>query len=196
MRVGLYRTVWTLVRALARVLYRLEVRGAVPASGPFVLAANHESALDAVFLPQATRRPVRFLAKEELWRRRPAAWLMDAFGGIPVSRGRGDFETFRRARELLEAGEAVGVFPQGAVHSPDDRPWGRGAAKLALATGAPLVPVRLVNTDRVLRGRRIGFSKIRVLVGEPIPVERAKPTVAAARELTERLRAAVAQLGE
>lgn len=193
MRVGLYRAVWLLVRALGRALYRLEVRGAAPANGPFVLAANHEAGFDAVILPQATRLPVRFLAKEELWRHRPVAWLMDALGGIPVSRGRGDVEAFRRACELLEAGEAVGVFPQGTVRGP--RPWGRGAAKLALATGAPLVPVRLVNTREAFSRGRFGFPKVRVLVGEPIPVERAKPTVAAAKELTDRLRAAVEALG-
>lgn len=194
MRVGLYRAVWTVVRLLARVLYRLEVRGAVPATGPLVLAANHEAALDAVILPQATRRPVRFLAKAELWRHRPVGWLLDTLGGIPVARGRGDLEAFRAACALLEAGDAVGIFPQGTVHG--DRPWGRGAAKLALATGAALVPVRLVNTRRALSRRRIGLPKVRVLVGEAIPVERARPTVAAARELTERLQAAVEALGE
>ena len=194
MRVGIYRAVWALVRALARVLYRLEVQGAVPASGPFVLAANHEAGLDAVILPLATRRPVHFMAKQELWRRRPIAWLMDALGGIPVSRGRGDVEALRRARSLLEAGQPVGVFPQGTVRG--DRPWRRGAAKLALATGAPLVPVLLVNTRRAFSRGQIGFPKIRIVVGEPIPVERAKPAVAAARELTERLREAVAKLGE
>lgn len=181
------------VRALARVLYRLEVRGAVPATGPVVLVANHEAGLDAVVLPLATPRPVRFLAKEELWRRRPVAWLMDALGGIPVSRGRGDVQALRRTRELLEAGEIVGIFPQGTVRG--ERPWARGAAKLALATGAPLVPVRLVNTREALSRGRIGFPKVSILIGEPIPVERAKPTIAGARELTERLQAAVETLG-
>lgn len=194
MRVGVYRSVWALVRALARVLYRLDVRGTVPASGPFVLAANHEAGLDAVILPLATRRPVHFMAKAELWRRRPVAWLMDALGGIPVSRGRGDVEALRRARGLLEAGEPVGVFPQGTVRG--ERPWRRGAAKLALATGAPLVPVRLVNTREAFSRGRIGLPQVRILIGEPIAVERAQPTVAAAKELTERLQAAVAQLVE
>ena len=66
-------------------------------------------------------------------------------------------------------------------------PWTRGAARLALATGAPLVPVRIVGTKRALSKGRIGFPKIRLLVGEPIPVERAKPTVAAAKALTAEL---------
>jgi 1-acyl-sn-glycerol-3-phosphate acyltransferase len=89
-----------------------------------------------------------------------------------------------RAEELLRAGESVAIFPQGTVRGGA---WTRGAARLALATGCPLVPVRIVGTARALSRGRIGFPKIRVLVGEPIPVARATPTVASARELTQLL---------
>ena len=69
--------------------------------------------------------------------------------------------------------------------------WTRGAARLALATGIPLVPVRIVGTARALSRRSIGFPRLRIVVGEPIPVEQAKPTVAAARDLTRELQARV-----
>jgi 1-acyl-sn-glycerol-3-phosphate acyltransferase len=147
--------------------------------------------LDPPLLALAAEQPLHFLAKEELWRRRPGAWLMDALGGIPVARGRGDRAVLERAVRLLAAGEAVAIFPQGSVHGGV---WTRGAARLALAAGVPLVPVRIVGTGRALGGGRVGFSPVRIVVGAPIPVERARPTVVAARALTAELQAAVERL--
>jgi 1-acyl-sn-glycerol-3-phosphate acyltransferase len=168
---------------LARVLYRVEIAGRVP-PGPCVVAANHESLLDPLLLALASRQPLHFLAKVELWRYRPGAWLMDALGGIPIRRDRRDLVSVARAEELVRAGESVALFPQGTVRGGA---WTRGAARLALATGAPLVPVRIVGSGRALSRRRVGFPRIRVVVGEPIAVDRARPTVAAARALTAEL---------
>ena len=168
---------------LARLLYRIEIVGSVP-SGPVIVAANHESMLDPPLLALVSRRPLHFLAKVELWRYPPGAWLMDALGGIPIRRDRRDLLSVGRAEELLRAGESVAIFPQGTVQGGA---WTRGAARLALATGAPLVPVRIAGTKQALSKGRISFPKIRLIVGEPIPVERAKPTVAAAKELTAEL---------
>ena len=175
---------------LARLLYRIEIVGCVP-SGPVIVAANHESLLDPPLLALTARQPLHFLAKVELWRYRPGAWLMDALGGIPIRRDRRDLLSVGRAAELLQAGESVALFPQGTVQGGA---WTRGAARLALATGAPLVPVRIVGTKRALSSGRIAFPRIRLVVGEPIPVERAKPTVAAARALTEQLESQVSTL--
>jgi 1-acyl-sn-glycerol-3-phosphate acyltransferase len=168
---------------LARVLYRVEIAGRVP-PGPCVVAANHESLLDPPLLALAAEQPLHFLAKVELWRYRPGAWLMDALGGIPIRRDRRDLVSVARAEELVRAGESVALFPQGTVRGGA---WTRGAARLALATGAPLVPVRIVGSGRALSRRRVGFPRIRVVVGEPIAVARARPTVAAARALTAEL---------
>ena len=167
----------------ARLLYRVEIAGSVPA-GPVIVAANHESLLDPPLLALVSRRPLHFLAKVELWRYRPGAWLMDALGGIPIRRDRRDLVSVDRAVELLRAGESVAIFPQGTVQGGA---WTRGAARLALATGALLVPVTIIGAKQALSRGRIGFPKIRLVVGEPIPVEREKPTVAAARRLTEEL---------
>jgi 1-acyl-sn-glycerol-3-phosphate acyltransferase len=172
---------------LARVLYRIEIVGTVP-PGPVIVAANHESLLDPPLLALTARQPLHFLAKVELWRYRPGAWLMDALGGIPIRRDRRDLLSVGRAEELLHAGESVAIFPQGTVAGGA---WTRGAARLALATGAPLVPVRIVGTRQALSKGRIAFPRIRLVVGEPIPVEQAKPTVAEAKRLTELLQARV-----
>ena len=175
---------------LFRLLYRLEIDGRVP-PGPSVVAANHESVLDPLLVALAADQPLRFLAKEELWRFAPGARLADAYGAIPVARGRGDRAAVEHAVTLLAQGETVAIFPEGTVRGGT---WTRGAARLALAAGVPLVPVRIVGSARAVSRGRIGFPRIRLVVGESIPVERVRPTVAAARALTEELRAAVEAL--
>ena len=189
-----YRTLRRFCVPLLRGLYRLETRGGerLPVRGAAILIANHESVLDPLVLGCAVERELRFLAKAELWRYRPVAWAMDGLRGIRIDRGRGDRDALAEAQRALEAGEAVAIFPQGAVRAVG--PWHRGAAKLALATGAPIVPVRLVGTARALSRGRVGFPRLVVIVGEPIRVERAAVTIAAAKRLTEESRAAVESL--
>lgn len=191
LHVGLYRAVRGVgVRPLARLLYRVEIVGRVP-PGAAVVAANHESVLDAPLLALTAEQPLHFLAKVELWRYPPGAWLMDALGGIPITRDRRDRDALARALEVLEAGEAVAIFPEGTVRGGA---WTRGAARLALAAGVPLVPVSIVGSGLALSRGRVGCPRIRLVVGDPIPVERAKPTVAAARALTDRVVAGVRAL--
>jgi 1-acyl-sn-glycerol-3-phosphate acyltransferase len=178
------------VRLLARVLYRLEIVGRIP-PGPCIVAANHESLLDPPVLALAARQPVHFLAKVGLWRYRPSAWLMDNLGGIPIRRDRRDLIALEAAQDRLREGLTVGIFPQGNIRGGE---WTRGAARLALATGVPLVPVRIVGTARALSRGRIAFPQLRVIVGEPIPVTPGRSTVSAARELTRELQARVEAL--
>ena len=176
-------------------LYRVDLRGAerIPASGPVILVANHESMLDPWLLGLATPRPVRYMAKAELWDHPVIGRIMDLFGTFPVDRGAGDRTAVGRGAALLEAGEVLGIFPQGTCLPYRHRPWFRGAAKLALATGAPIVPVCIVGSEKALRpGKpKIGLPRITILVGEPIAVARGRPTVAAARELTARIEQAI-----
>jgi 1-acyl-sn-glycerol-3-phosphate acyltransferase len=178
-----------------RTLYRLEVRGEgnVPAIGPLVVAGNHESILDPLVLAASIPRPMRWLGKSELWQvPLLAAWL-DSVEAIPVQRGRSDTAAIDSAVAALEAGQVVGIFPEGGVMR--EGPWLRGAARMALAAGAPLLPVRLLETRRAFGRGAIGFPPLAALIGEPIGVEREAPTGAAARALTDRLQAAVAALG-
>jgi 1-acyl-sn-glycerol-3-phosphate acyltransferase len=171
--------------------YRVQVLGAehVPLTGPCILVANHESLLDPWFLSLATPRRVRFMAKAELWRYPGIRWAMEAYGTFPVERGSGDTGAMGRAGQLLEAGEVIGMFPRGTSKPTGNRVWHRGAARLALAHGVPIIPIRLVET-RQLRPRR----PVRVLVGEAIEVTKERPTIAAARALTARAEAAVEAL--
>ena len=194
---GLYRRLRVVVAWLCRRLYSVEVEGAsnIPRTGGCVLAANHDSSIDPALLALTTDRPIRFIARAELWQpglRR----LLDALGAIPVRRGEGDSRALRRARRLLEAGEIVAIFPQGTVLRFKNRRYRRGAARVALTAGAPLVPVRLFGTAAAfsILPPRLGLPKLRVVVGEPLPVESQEPSRQAATQLTAELESAIAAL--
>jgi 1-acyl-sn-glycerol-3-phosphate acyltransferase len=180
--------------SIVRAMYRLEVVGAdrLPVTGSVVIAPNHDSVLDGIILGAAISRELRFLAKAELWRSRLLAWMLDGLGAIRITRGHGDQLALARMRQALETGQTVAIFPQGAVCG--ERVWHRGAARMALVTGAPLVPVRLIGTAQALSRGRIGFPRLRVIIGEPITVARAQEEPVAATKLTERLRTAVESL--
>lgn len=194
----LYGAVARLLDPIARALYRLEVAGAerIPEHGPCIVVANHESVIDPLVLGLVTPRPLRFMAKAELWESRLLGGLVEALGGFPVRRTTGDRETTARATELLAAGEALAIFPQGTCLPYRNRPLGRGAARLALATGTPLVPVALIGTERVVRPHRVrlGLPALLALVAQPIHVDRTRPTVQATRALTARVEAALDDL--
>ena len=177
-------------RRLMRRLYRIEVVGGdrIPAAGPCIIAPNHESIVDPFILAVVTTRPIHYMGKAELFRRRPVAAVLRSLNTFPVERGSGDQAALTEAARLLERGAVLGIFPQGTSKQSQgvERRWHRGAARLALVTGCPLVPVRMTGT----RGRPFR-TRVRIEVGEPIPVVPAKPSVAAARDLTRRLEAAV-----
>lgn len=193
----LYRIARAILVVPAHTIWRLRVEGSgnIPA-GPAIVVANHDSLTDPLFLGVAVGRPLRFLAKRELWRNRLAGWILDRLGGIPIERRRGDVGAVAAAARALDAGAAVAVFPQGTVLGAPDRVWQRGAARLALTTGAPLVPVAIIGTTDVLRPgtRRVRSGRVRVVIGAPIVVERSQPTIPAGRELTERLRTVIGVL--
>ncbi len=184
-------------RAAASRLYRVEVAGAdrIP-RGPAILVANHESMIDPWILGLATPRPIRYMAKADFFQNPLLRAVMNAFGTFPVERGTGDTGALGQAGRLLDEGQVLGIFPQGTVLPYRRRPWHRGAARLALLTGAPVVPVALVGTERALRpGRpKVGLPKIRVLVARPLEVIRQRPTIAAAKALTSRFEETISEL--
>lgn len=185
-------------RTFATRLYRVRIESAerIPATGPCILVANHESLIDPWILGLATPRHIRYMAKAELWRYPVLRTVMNAFGTFPIERGAGDTDALGAAGRLLRAGQVLGIFPQGTCLPYRLRPWHRGAARLALATGTPVVPVALVGTEKALRPHRVkvGRPHIRVLVAHRIDVARERPTIAAAKALTSRIEEAIAEL--
>jgi 1-acyl-sn-glycerol-3-phosphate acyltransferase len=180
---------------LIRGLYRIEARGLehVPGSGPLVVTGNHDSILDPFVLAATISREVHWVGKAEFWRYAPIRWWLGTIGAIPVVRGGSDAAAIEAAVAALDEGSAIGIFPEGGVKR--EGPWLRGAARLALSAGAPLLPTRLLGTRRALGRGTVSFPPLAVLIGEPIPVERAEPTPELARALTDRLQAAVQSLG-
>lgn len=178
------------LRDVLRRLYRVDVTGGerIPATGPAILAANHASIWDSFILGLATTREIHYMAKAELFRWSPVATLLRSLYAFPVERGGGDHTAISEAAELLRRGNMLGIFPQGTSIPERQRGWHRGAARLALVTGAPLIPVRLSGTRRLPRR---ALARVRVDVGEPIRVAVARPTVAAAKSLTQQLEQAV-----
>jgi glycerol-3-phosphate dehydrogenase (NAD(P)+) len=177
------------------VYFRLERIGSqhIPRSGPLLLAANHRSFLDPFVIGSLTRRPVYYVAKRELFRNRLQAWLLNALGAIPIDRGAGDEHALVTVRAILARGDCVVIFPEGTRVRPG--PLGaprRGVGRLALETGARVVPVAVLGTEDVRRGWRVRPRKVRIRCGAPLgfpTVERPSPALAGA--VTERVWARV-----
>jgi 1-acyl-sn-glycerol-3-phosphate acyltransferase len=153
-RLAFSMTYWVVKYAVGPVLryfYRIEVEGVehVPASGPAVLASNHVSFSDSVFLPHVLRRRITFVAKAEYFQDPKTAWLFSALGQIPISRegGSASERALDAARGVLERGGLFGIYPEG-TRSPDGRLYKghTGVARLALQTGAPVLAVAMLGT--------------------------------------------------
>jgi glycerol-3-phosphate dehydrogenase (NAD(P)+) len=162
----------------------------IPATGPVILASNHRSFLDPFVIAVMARRPIYFVAKKELFVFHPVvSWLLSALGAFPIDRGASDQESMATARAILERGDIVLMFPEGTRIRPGSlgRPR-RGVGRLALETGAPVVPVAVIGTEAVRRGRRIRPHKVRIRAGRALTfpkVERPPPALAGA--VTDRI---------
>ena len=150
----------------------------VPQSGAVILAPNHGSFMDHFFLGAFIRRKVRFMAKSQLFQP-PLQYVYSPGGVFPLRRGHRDEEAFITARTILERGGTVAMYCEGA-RSKDGTLSQRpkpGIGRLALQTGAPVVPVAIHGSAKVRNWRRGEFPKVTVQYGDPIRWERvAEPT--------------------
>ena len=138
-----------------------------------IFAANHRSFLDPFVIGTVPRRPIYYVAKKELFRNRVVGRLLGALGAFPVDRGAGDTEMLATANAILARGDGVLMFPEGTRLRPG--PLGRprrGVGRLALETGAPVVPVAVIGTEAVRRGWRIRPHRVRIRVGAPLAFPR------------------------
>src|SRR6201991_1628123 len=145
----------------------------VPAVGPVILAPNHNSFLDHFFLGVALRRKVHFMAKSQLFK--PPMEIVFTHGGVfPVRRGFADEEAFTTAVRILDRGNAMAMYAEGGrsrTGKLSNKPR-RGIGRLALLSGAPIVPIAIVGSSHVRNWKRLQFPKVRVYYGEPFAYER------------------------
>ena len=166
-----YRFVILASKPVIYGIYRLEVEGLenIPASGGFVLSANHTSNFDPwpLGIALGNRHYLRHMAKAELYWR-PLRWIIDAGGGFPVRRGERDTQAIETAISLARKGQVVVMFPEGTRRKKGMRKKFEarahsGAARIAIEAGVPLVPAAIAGTDRLAR-----LGKLRVRYGPPI----------------------------
>ncbi len=169
-----YRIAQGLARLIVRLWFRPQIRGAnvVPANGPVILAPVHRSFADFSFSAVLTDRKLFFMAKDELWRSRLLGRLLVALGAFPVHRGGVDREAMAHATDVLEQGQLLIMFPEGArQEGPRVQELLDGVAFLAARTGAPILPVGIGGSDLSMpKGTKVPKRiPITLVVGRQLP---------------------------
>jgi 1-acyl-sn-glycerol-3-phosphate acyltransferase len=169
---------WSIVSPMLHGYFQGRIYGAeqVPRLGPFVLVSNHASDFDPVLASSAVRRPVAYMAKQELFQVPVLATLIRWYGAYPVNRGAADRSAIRAALNSLEQGWATGVFLQG-TRTPDGRVSDPkpGAALIAQKAQVPLLPICLWGTEAIVsKGKYLPKrTPVTIRIGELIPPPKA-----------------------
>jgi len=194
------------VSAVFRIGFRMRFEGTgnIPAAGGALLAYNHVSVLDPLPVALAASRrgrSVRFLAVSDVFEQRFVGWAMRRTRQIPLRRGLGDWDAIGKIADVLRGGDLAGMSPEGTVGDGSAlQPGQRGAARIALLAGVPVVPVGVWGTQR--RWGKEGLSRtlerhdLAVVAGPPIPPEggaRSRPDVIA---FTERIMEGIGEVAE
>lgn len=163
--------VWSLIRAVARVLFlillhvRVLGRKNLPKKGPFIIASNHLSWTDIPLIPAYLPYKVVAMAKEETFQGN-IAWLVRFMGGFPVRRGEGDRQAIRAADEQLKQGKVLLMFPEGTRSKTRTLAKGHaGLGMIALRSGVPVVPVAVWGSEHVLKKFR---PRVTIAFGPPV----------------------------
>ncbi len=189
---GVSKPLYALVRGflapLLRIWFRMHVSGAghIPPSGAAIVAPNHKSFLDSFFIAVCTPRRLRFMAKSELVEARYGRLLV-RLGAFPVRRGQSDDEALETARVILRQGGLLALFPEGTrIRDPEELGHPRrGAGRLALETGTPLVPAAITGTEKLFLGPVPKPRRVQVAFSEPILVSEIAATPEGAAELVD-----------
>lgn len=175
------------------IWFRLERLGREHArvEGGLIVASNHRSFLDPFVLGTMLpwKRPMHYVAKVELFETAWQGWLLSRLGAYPVRRGEADAETLETSRRILERGGALCIFPEGTrIRRGSLAVPHRGVGRLALESGAAVLPVAVVGSERVRNGWRIRPRKVRLRAGRPMTFPRTEnPSPSLAATVTSRI---------
>ncbi len=158
-----YRFSRVIVRTMYRIMFRIQVIGAdqIPESGGVMLCSNHKSNWDPLTLGVGIERPIRFMAKSELFRIPVVNWVIKGWGAFPVKRGRVSKDAIKQSILMLQSGKLIGIFPEGARNRGEVGAAKRGAAVMAIRTQAVIVPAAIIGNYKLGR-------KMKVVYGQPI----------------------------
>lgn len=188
--VTLYTVAKTMVKLALTPVYRIQVLGLehFPKEGGVLLCANHIDNLDPPVVGITSKRPVRFMAKEELFKTKWTGKLMRGLNAFPVKRGMSDREALRSGLKMLKEGQVLGLFPEGTRSKNGQLGKGlSGAGFFALRTDAAVVPCAVIGPYKIGR-------KLKVVYGPPIDMSELRARKASAEEATEAIMNAIGQL--
>jgi 1-acyl-sn-glycerol-3-phosphate acyltransferase len=188
----MYAVVRTAVEWFSRIYWRLSIRGKehIPKTGSFILAPVHRSNIDTLLVAAVTRRRMRYMGKETLWKYRWLGSFITALGAFPVRRGSADRESLRICDEILARGEPLVMFPEGTRQvGPVVEKVFDGPAYLAVKRGVPIVPVGIGGSERAMpRGSKfLRPVKTTVVIGPAIQPDARAPSGRVARSAVRRL---------
>ena len=196
----------TVLTPVLRFFYRVRVEGLghVPETGPAILASNHLSFSDSIFLPLVLRRRITFGAKAEYFENPRTAWIFRALGQIPVNRegGVGAQRALDSAKEVLDAGGLFGIYPEGSRSRDGRLHRGRtGVARLAMECRVPVLAVGMIGTAELQPvGRTLPrvFKPVEIKISQPVALDDRsldkRSSAAARRQLTDDIMLAVGRL--
>lgn len=158
-----------IMRIYCGIVYRIKIEGMenLPKEGNTIICSNHVHMLDSISLVIRfkTKRMTRVMAKEELFKNKIAAWAFRKAGAFPIKRGKGDTEALEVAKDYINRGDMLLMFPEGTRNGLDKGlKMKKGAAILALSTNSVIVPIGI-------KGNYKPFTKVRIRIGKPITLE-------------------------
>jgi 1-acyl-sn-glycerol-3-phosphate acyltransferase len=197
-----YALVRNFLVGFSRLYWRLTITGKehLP-DGPYVVAPVHRSNIDTVLVAGISRRRLRYMGKDALWKYRLPGWIISALGAFPVKRGAVDRAALRTCLEVLAQGEPLVVYPEGTRRTGSlVGDISEGAAYLALRAGVPLVPVGIGGSERAMKkgSPLLRPVKTALVIGPPIPLPGGEGSARAPRrvvhEVTDHLRGELQRL--